>query len=230
MSLWSHQLVPLRSVFPSLRHLRGFRTLASVASPSSAVAAAVSSLSLSPSVDSLLLPSDWSTLDALAPTAASAPSPSASAPAVSSTDNSAAPLPQPRPELDPFALIRNDLDNLTPSIKGLLTVDEPVLQSAAQYFFERQGKRLRPALVLLLARSLSQPFSSTTADAQRRQKQTLPPVPAKAARLAEITELIHTASLAHDDVIDKSPDRRGVPTLHMMFDSNKVAILAETFS
>ncbi|MGV0108325.1 solanesyl diphosphate synthase [Nostoc sp. DSM 114160] len=48
-------------------------------------------------------------------------------------------------------------------------------------------------------------------------------------RLAEITEMIHTASLVHDDVVDESDVRRGVPTVHSFFNSNRIAILAGDF-
>jgi all-trans-nonaprenyl-diphosphate synthase len=47
-------------------------------------------------------------------------------------------------------------------------------------------------------------------------------------RLAEITEMIHTASLVHDDVVDESDLRRGVPTVHSLF-GNRIAVLAGDF-
>jgi hexaprenyl-diphosphate synthase len=47
-------------------------------------------------------------------------------------------------------------------------------------------------------------------------------------RLAEITELIHTASLLHDDVIDHSGERRGAPSANLAF-GNKMAVLAGDF-
>ncbi|KAI9867523.1 MAG: coq1 putative hexaprenyl diphosphate synthase, partial [Watsoniomyces obsoletus] len=47
-------------------------------------------------------------------------------------------------------------------------------------------------------------------------------------RLAEITELIHTASLLHDDVIDTSTTRRGAPSANTEF-GNKMAVLAGDF-
>jgi all-trans-nonaprenyl-diphosphate synthase len=47
-------------------------------------------------------------------------------------------------------------------------------------------------------------------------------------RLAEITEMIHTASLVHDDVVDESELRRGVPTVHSSF-GNRIAVLAGDF-
>ena len=50
-------------------------------------------------------------------------------------------------------------------------------------------------------------------------------LPQAQRRLAEISEMIHTASLFHDDVIDGSDTRRNIPTVHTVF-GNKVAILA----
>jgi geranylgeranyl pyrophosphate synthase len=50
-------------------------------------------------------------------------------------------------------------------------------------------------------------------------------LPQAQRRLAEISEMIHTASLFHDDVIDGSETRRGVSSVHMVF-GNKMAILA----
>jgi all-trans-nonaprenyl-diphosphate synthase len=46
--------------------------------------------------------------------------------------------------------------------------------------------------------------------------------------LAEITEMIHTASLVHDDVVDEASVRRGVPTVHSSF-GNRIAVLAGDF-
>ncbi|MGB5240174.1 MAG: solanesyl diphosphate synthase, partial [Prochlorococcaceae cyanobacterium] len=47
-------------------------------------------------------------------------------------------------------------------------------------------------------------------------------------RLAEITEMIHTASLVHDDVVDEASTRRGVDTVHSRF-NNRLAVLAGDF-
>jgi geranylgeranyl pyrophosphate synthase len=52
-----------------------------------------------------------------------------------------------------------------------------------------------------------------------------PDLPAAQRRLAEISEMIHTASLFHDDVIDGADTRRSVPAAHVVF-GNKMAILA----
>lgn len=100
--------------------------------------------------------------------------------------------------VDPFVLVEKDLSNISAGIRELLGSDHPVLESCARYFFELDGgKKIRPAMVLGVSYALSgqrfdmnQPSPEMTSTASQR-------------RLAEITEMIHTASLFHDDVIDK---------------------------
>ncbi|MEY3298176.1 MAG: hypothetical protein RLZZ597_1436 [Cyanobacteriota bacterium] len=111
-----------------------------------------------------------------------------------------------------FAPVETDLDLLTENLKGLVGARHPILSAAAEHLFGAGGKRLRPAIVLLLARA-------TTADHS---------ITPKHRRLAEITEMIHTASLVHDDVVDEADVRRGVPTVHSRF-GNRIAVLAGDF-
>lgn len=70
--------------------------------------------------------------------------------------------------------------------------------------------------------SSSSPSSSTP------EETPLPEILPTQRRLAEITELIHTASLLHDDVIDHSESRRGAPSANLEF-GNKMAVLAGDF-
>jgi hexaprenyl-diphosphate synthase len=143
------------------------------------------------------------------------------------------------------ASIRNDL----------IGTDHPVLNQAAAYFFDTEtgGKKVRPMMVLLLSRALADTVSQPPPnEATRSTSQRLPhkvngtaaasghasllltePIPGlqrsdlpdAQRRLAEISEMIHTASLFHDDVIDGSDTRRNMPTAHTVF-GNKMAILA----
>ncbi|NET53290.1 MAG: solanesyl diphosphate synthase, partial [Merismopedia sp. SIO2A8] len=101
---------------------------------------------------------------------------------------------------------------LTETLKQLVGARHPILYAAAEHLFGAGGKRLRPAIVFLIA------------------KATMPQghISAKHRRLAEITEMIHTASLVHDDVVDEAGVRRGVPTVHSSF-GNRVAVLAGDF-
>ncbi|MBE9066574.1 solanesyl diphosphate synthase [Leptolyngbya cf. ectocarpi LEGE 11479] len=111
-----------------------------------------------------------------------------------------------------FAPVEADLSLLTDNLKQLVGARHPILYAAAEHLFGAGGKRIRPAIVLLLSRA-----TVMAAD-----------IPARHFRLAEITEMIHTASLVHDDVVDESSLRRGVPTVHSSF-NNRVAVLAGDF-
>jgi all-trans-nonaprenyl-diphosphate synthase len=111
-----------------------------------------------------------------------------------------------------FAPIKEDLHQLTHNLKQLVGARHPILFAAAEHLFEAGGKRLRPAIVLLVSRA-TMPNQDITP---------------RHHRLAEITEMIHTASLVHDDVVDESEMRRGLPTVNSNF-GNKIAILAGDF-
>jgi all-trans-nonaprenyl-diphosphate synthase len=111
-----------------------------------------------------------------------------------------------------FAPVEADLQVLTDNLKNLVGARHPILYAAAEHLFGAGGKRVRPAIVLLIARA-TMPGEDITP---------------RHRRLAEITEMIHTASLVHDDVVDTADTRRGVPTVHSLFD-NRVAVLAGDF-
>jgi all-trans-nonaprenyl-diphosphate synthase len=111
-----------------------------------------------------------------------------------------------------FAPVDSDLRLLTDNLKRLISARHPILGAAAEHLFEAGGKRIRPAIVLLVARATMLEQEIT----------------ARHRRLAEITEMIHTASLVHDDVVDEAELRRNVPTVNNLFD-NRIAVLAGDF-
>jgi all-trans-nonaprenyl-diphosphate synthase len=111
-----------------------------------------------------------------------------------------------------FAPVETDLKILAENLKKLVGARHPILGAAAEHLFDAGGKRIRPAIVLLVAR------------ATMLQSEITP----RHRRLAEITEMIHTASLLHDDVLDEAELRRNVPTVNSLFD-NRIAILAGDF-
>jgi len=134
-------------------------------------------------------------------------------------------------QADPFLLSKIEIDTLSESIRtDLIGTDHPVLNKAASYFFGSTdgGKKVRPMMVMLLSRALAETVGSAVhasslwtkpLDWQRSD------LPQSQRRLAEISEMIHTASLFHDDVIDGADTRRGSPAVHKVF-GNKMAILA----
>jgi all-trans-nonaprenyl-diphosphate synthase len=111
-----------------------------------------------------------------------------------------------------FTPVEADLRLLADNLKQLVGNRHPILFMAAEHLFGAGGKRIRPAIVLLISRA-----TMLEQDITPRHR-----------RLAEITEMIHTASLVHDDVVDESQMRRGVPTVHSLF-GNRVAVLAGDF-
>lgn len=108
--------------------------------------------------------------------------------------------------------IRKDLDKLNANLTKMIGAQHPVLHAAAEHLFKAGGKRIRPAIVLLVAKA-----TNNQGDILKEHQ-----------RLAEITEIIHTASLVHDDVVDECETRRGVNTVHNTFNT-KVAVLAGDF-
>ena len=177
-----------------------------------------------------------------------------------------------KPVNDPFSLVSAEMSTLARNIASLIGSGHPTLNKVAAYYFQSQGKHVRPLIVLLLSRALSAiPESERTrggpldkADVQAHKPMTgegindplsplsilhgvnpdlvlnplsrpQDPFPSecngilpKQRRLAEIVEMIHTASLLHDDVIDNSETRRSMPSGNVAF-SNKMAILAGDF-
>lgn len=86
-----------------------------------------------------------------------------------------------------------------------LAHEDDFLGQALGYIRQRKGKMMRPLLVLLMAKELGE-------------------VTEASLRSAVTLELLHTASLVHDDVVDESNERRGQRSVNAVYD-NKVAVL-----
>lgn len=127
-----------------------------------------------------------------------------------------APLSAQVADVDPFGMVAEELIPFAENIKHLVDSEHPVLSSAAKHFFEkRHGKRFRPTIVMLMSKAVPM------ADGGEHSET----VKSKQAQLGQITEMIHVASLIHDDVLDDADTRRGGDSVHILF-SNKVAVLA----
>jgi octaprenyl-diphosphate synthase len=86
--------------------------------------------------------------------------------------------------------VREDLTRFERDLHAALSVDSPLILAITEHLLKRRGKRVRPALVFLSARAHG-------------------PLPPEAIEAGMAIELIHTATLLHDDVVDESPTRRG---------------------
>nr|XP_054752332.1 all trans-polyprenyl-diphosphate synthase PDSS1-like [Lytechinus pictus] len=124
--------------------------------------------------------------------------------------------PFPKEPIQPYKLIERDLQSLHPSIRQELCGSCPELTEAAQYYFDGKGKSFRPMIVLLMSKvcNLHNSSNDRITDSQRQ--------------IAMITEMIHTASLMHDDVIDAADTRRGKTSINEQFGQRK-SILAGDF-
>ncbi|KAL1817957.1 hypothetical protein ACET3Z_020531 [Daucus carota] len=114
-----------------------------------------------------------------------------------------------------FEIVADDLLVLNNNLQSIVGADNPVLMSAAEQIFSAGGKRMRPALVFLVSRATAEFVGLKELTKEHR-------------RLAEIIEMIHTASLIHDDVLDESDMRRGQETVHQLY-GTRVAVLAGDF-
>ena len=101
--------------------------------------------------------------------------------------------------------IEGEMNNFVELFKQSLSQGDGMLESVLSHIRQRGGKRMRPMLILLTAKNYGD-VSSVTQNA------------------ALGLELLHTASLVHDDVVDESDLRRGQPSVNATY-NNKVAVL-----
>ena len=101
--------------------------------------------------------------------------------------------------------IESDFKYFQQRFKNSLSHTDGLLSQALNHITQRAGKQMRPMLTLLSAKNYGE-ISDVTQDA------------------AIALELLHTASLVHDDVVDESSERRGQPSVNASY-NNKVAIL-----
>lgn len=101
--------------------------------------------------------------------------------------------------------ISSELADFIALFNQSLSHTDGMLSQVLDHIRQRAGKRMRPMLILLMAKNFGQITSATQ-------------------HAAVGLELLHTASLVHDDVVDESAERRGQASVNKVFD-NKVAVL-----
>jgi octaprenyl-diphosphate synthase len=106
---------------------------------------------------------------------------------------------------DVQAPVRGDLQQVHDTMERAITRNIPLLAMSARHLLAMKGKMLRPSLVLL---------SSHTAGT---------PTPA-AVIVASVVEMVHLATLVHDDTVDHSMLRRGMPTINSLF-SDQISVI-----
>lgn len=110
---------------------------------------------------------------------------------------------------NPLDLIQQDMQRVDLVIGERLSTEVPLVREVAQYIISAGGKRLRPAILLLMSGAL---------ECRSPDRHTL----------AAVVEFIHTATLLHDDVVDESTLRRGRETANERF-GNAASVLVGDF-
>ena len=103
------------------------------------------------------------------------------------------------------SLIAHELTTFEKRFEASVKSQAPLLDTIMKYIIKRKGKQLRPMFVFLSAR-LHGPVNDST------------------YRAAALVELLHTATLVHDDVVDESMERRGFFSINALW-KNKIAVL-----
>ncbi len=112
-------------------------------------------------------------------------------------------------QFDPRIAIAADLAAVDVCIRAQLASEVPLVSQVAEYIIGSGGKRLRPVLLLLVNGAFGR-------------------IDAHAHSLAAVIEMIHTATLLHDDVVDESELRRGRKTANAVF-GNAASVLVGDF-
>ena len=108
-----------------------------------------------------------------------------------------------------YAPVEGELKELERRLLAVGRGGHPTFQAAVEHVFQSPGKLLRPTLVFLSARF------GTRDD------------PETVLNLAQSLELVHTASLVHDDIVDRADVRRNVPTVNAMWDGDVALIVGD---
>lgn len=104
-----------------------------------------------------------------------------------------------------ISVIAEELKTFEQKFRDDVRSKAPLLDRITHYIINRKGKQLRPRFVLLSAKLFG-------------------PIGDAAYRAASLVELLHTATLVHDDVVDESMERRGFFSINALW-KNKIAVL-----
>jgi octaprenyl-diphosphate synthase len=108
-----------------------------------------------------------------------------------------------------FSLVRHDLVLVEQEFERNVDDASPEVSSIARYLLEGGGKRVRPTLLLLASRLASGEATSS------------------AIRMAVVMEMLHTATLVHDDIIDDARVRRGRASANVQWGNNKTVLIGD---
>ncbi len=131
------------------------------------------------------------------------------------------PTPETPPQEGPQGIVAQEMAAVDSVIRQRLSSEVALIGQVAEYIIQSGGKRVRPALLLMITGAISAHLHKTgnspkLLDATRSRI------------MAAVVEFIHTATLLHDDVVDESGMRRGRPTANVLF-GNAASVLVGDF-
>jgi octaprenyl-diphosphate synthase len=106
-----------------------------------------------------------------------------------------------------FSLVQGDLALVEQELATLLSSELGIVDAIGRYLWEGGGKRIRPALVLLASRLCGGAEGAPNS-----------------VRMAAVMEMLHAATLVHDDIIDDAKVRRGRPSVNVTW-GNEISVL-----
>jgi octaprenyl-diphosphate synthase len=107
------------------------------------------------------------------------------------------------------APVRDRLEDVVVEMRRIVTADLPMIEQVSGHLLQMRGKMFRPTLALLASETDGTPDP-------------------RVVTLASVVELMHLASLVHDDSVDHSAMRRGLPTVNSLF-SHQVSVIMGDF-
>jgi octaprenyl-diphosphate synthase len=107
------------------------------------------------------------------------------------------------------APVRERLDDVAVEMRRIVTAELPMIEQVSAHLLQMRGKMFRPTLALLASEIDGTPHP-------------------RVVTLAAVVELMHLASLVHDDSVDHSAMRRGLPTVNSLF-SHQVSVIMGDF-
>lgn len=107
------------------------------------------------------------------------------------------------------APVLSRLDDVVTEMRRVVTAELPLIEQVSSHLLQMRGKMFRPTLALLASETASRPEP-------------------RVVTLAAVLELMHLASLVHDDSVDHSALRRGLPTVNSLF-SHQVSVIMGDF-
>ena len=108
----------------------------------------------------------------------------------------------------PIGLIDNELSLFEARFKDAVKSRVPLLDRIMRYIVKRKGKQLRPMFVLLSAKLFGEVNEPTY-------------------RAASLVELLHTATLIHDDVVDDATERRGFFSVYALWKAKATVLIGD---